>query len=126
MTKFKTVWAIWTILSLIGVIVFIILQPSSKKICIQQFEKERLISYDGVVKAKYLDSTEHYYRTVVLNDSQFLLMNWDESGLYDFIQTKDSIVKNSGSYEVMLFRDSMKYTFTIDYGCGNMAQKVKN
>lgn len=44
-------------------------------------------------------------------------MNWDESGLYEFIQTKDSIVKDSGSYEVKLFRDSMKYTFIIDYGC---------
>lgn len=71
MTKYKMVWAICTILSLIGVIVFIILQPSSKEICIQQFEKEKITSYDGVVKAKYLDSTEHFYRTVVLNNSQF-------------------------------------------------------
>ncbi len=125
MTIYRKIWGILYFVGIIGVLIFFISQPSSEELCLQQYKNEKNVFYNGVVTNKYLDSLEHNYKTIILNNHKTLWMNWDESGLYEFVQPFDSIVKNSGSYEVKLFRDSMRFTFTIDYGCENMAQKIK-
>ncbi|MBK6284586.1 MAG: hypothetical protein IPF54_19895 [Draconibacterium sp.] len=80
-------------------------------------QKEKGIYYNGVVTKKFINSEEHNYKTVLLNNGQELWMNWDLSGLYEFIEINDSIMKNSGSYAVKVYRDSLEYIYVIDYGC---------
>lgn len=126
MTLYRKIWGILYIIGIIGVVIFFISQPSSEKICIQQYEKEKSVYYDGIVTNKYIDSTEHNYRTIILSNHKSLWMDWDESGLYEFIEVNDSIVKDTGSYEVRLYRDSIEYNFIIDFGCDDMAQKLKD
>ncbi|WP_053178555.1 hypothetical protein [Sunxiuqinia dokdonensis] len=119
MKKAKRIWLVWYTLSIIVVVVFFLSQPSSDKVCLQQYEREKGISYDGIVKAKYRDSTNHFDRTVELKDDRKILMEWDKSGLFEFIQTNDSIIKKAGGYEVKLYRNLNEYKFQIDFGCNN-------
>lgn len=92
-------------------------QPSNNEICFQKYEAERNSFYHGFVAKKIINKEEHNYKTVILSNGQELWMNWDLSGLYDFIEVNDSIVKNRGSYEVHVYRNSVEYKFVIDYGC---------
>jgi hypothetical protein len=117
MTTIKKIWGVLYIVGIIGVIIFIVSQPSDDEICIQQYKKEKGIYYNGVVTKKFINSEEHNYKTVLLNNGQELWMNWDLSGLYEFIEINDSIMKNSGSYAVKVYRDSLEYIYVIDYGC---------
>lgn len=121
----KIIWGILYFGGIVGVVIFFLSQPSSKELCYQQYEKEKNILYSGIVVDKYRDSTDHFDRKIELYKSTKILMEWDESGLYEFIQPNDSIVKDTGSYEVRVYRDSVEYKFVIDYGCDNLKNKLK-
>ena len=125
----KTKTKIWGILyfgGIIVVVIFFLSQPSSQELCYQQYEKEKSISYSGIIVSKFRDSTDHFDRKIKLFESEKILMEWDESGLYEFLQPNDSIVKDTGSFEVRIYRDSIEYKFIIDYGCDDMVQKLKD
>lgn len=117
MNKLKIIWGILGIIGFILTLIFILSQPSNNEICIQQYEKERKRTYAGFVTDKFIDDKEHNYKTLILNKQQTIWMNWDVSGLFEFLEVNDNVVKDSGSYEVIVYRDSLEYSFIINYGC---------
>ena len=126
MNKFKKLWRFLGIIGLIATLIFFLKQPSNNEICLQQYEKEKYNFFNGIVTNKFINKKEHNYKTLILDGKRTIWMNWDLSGLYEFIQTNDSIIKNKGSYEVKLYRNSIEYKFSIDFGCDIMAQKLKD
>ena len=119
MNKLKIIWGILGIIGFILTLIFILSQPSNNEICLQQYEKERKKTYAGFVTDKFIDKEEHNYKTLILNKQQTIWMNWDVSGLYEFIEVNDSLSKDSGSYELKVYRDSLEYSFNNNYGCDN-------
>lgn len=118
MTTFRKIWGLLYVVGITGVIIFFVSQPSDNKICIQQYKKEGSISYKGRVIARYLDKANHNSKIIeVSSKNNKVNLDWDLSGLYDFIEVNDSIVKDRGSYEVHVYRNSDEYKFVIDYGC---------
>jgi hypothetical protein len=60
-----------------------------------------------MLKIKYDGSTMDYN-----------LVN-DISGLFDYLQKGDSVVKNNGTYDVIVKRNNQSKNFFLDYGCEN-------
>lgn len=78
--------------------------------------------YDYLIVNKYLDSTQHSYPTLILQDakgnkfeSQDLIM--DNSGLFDFLSIGDSIKKQKGTVLVNVKNSTTDTTFEADFGC---------
>jgi hypothetical protein len=117
MSKVKIIRLLLAIIGFTLIIIFILKQPSNNEICIQKYKTEKSKFYNGLVTKKFINAEENNFKTVLLNNGQELWMNWDLSGLYEFITTNDSIVKDSGSYAVKVYRDSLEYIYVIDYGC---------
>jgi len=89
--------------------------------CYELYEIEKDNFYHGYVIKKFNDKRNHGAKTILLIDEQDTLsigMAFDNSGLFEYIETNDIIVKNSGYYQVHLFRNHEQDTaFLIDYGC---------
>lgn len=117
MKRNKKNWTILYVVSIIVVIIFFINQPSTKEVCKQLYEKEKVVSYSGIVLSKYRDSTNHYDRVIELKTKEKIIVEWDKSGLYEFVQFNDRIIKKEGSYEVKLYRNSTEHSFVVDFKC---------
>jgi|TARA_R100000541_G_scaffold54364_2_gene62844 hypothetical protein len=64
-------------------------------------------TYSGLVTNKFIDSEQHNYRTVIIrNDekSDIFLLDFETSGLFEFIQVGDSIFKKKNSLNLRLKR----------------------
>jgi hypothetical protein len=94
--------------------------PSPNEINKSAYEALKFERFTGIVQTKYLDKKNHNHPTVVLKNkfgTQEILLIRDRSGLFEYIENGDSIVKEYGSYEVELFsgnqlRDTI---FVMDY-----------
>jgi hypothetical protein len=118
MTNYRKIWSVFYIVGITGIIIFFLSQPSDNEICVQQYSKEKTVFYNDIVSAKYLDQLNHNSKIIEFkNKKRKINMDWDLSGLYEFIELNDSIVKDSGSYAVKVYRDSLEYIYVIDYGC---------
>jgi len=77
------------------------------------------MEYEGKVIKKYLDTANHYSRTILLVDSlgegQSIIDNFDNSGFYDYVNAGDSIVKEKESLDVTVFRDGRDTVFNIRF-----------
>ena len=73
MTKFRKYWTLLYIIAVILGVIFFLSQPTSKKLCFQQYENEESLYYSGIVKAKYRDSTDHYDRKIELMNHNVLM-----------------------------------------------------
>jgi hypothetical protein len=96
--------------------------PSLNDSACNSFKTFKNYKYDYLILNKYLDSTQHSYPTLVMQDakgnkfeSQDLIM--DNSGLFDFLITGDSITKKQGSDLVRVKNSKIDTTFQADFGC---------
>lgn len=96
--------------------------PSLNDSACNRLKDFKSYKYDYLVVNKYLDSTQHSYPTLVLQDSQGnifqnqdLLM--DNSGLFDFLTSGDSIRKQQGTVLVKVKNNKIDTTFKVDFGC---------
>lgn len=97
---------------------FIIKTPSQA--CKEIFNRDFNMGYNGKVESKFLDSKEHYYKTVLLTTGNVfskITFDWDKSGLYDFIQPDDSVYKKVMNDTIYLGRGDEEYVFIMNYGC---------
>ena len=89
--------------------------------CNDAEEMEQKNYYNGVVIKKYIDKNNHNYKIVEIKglDRQVHkeLMDWDKSGLFEYIEKGDSIVKELNTLKVSVFRDKVEFFFLIDYKC---------
>jgi hypothetical protein len=79
-------------------------------------------TYDYLVINKYIDSNEHSYSTLVLQNKagyQFknTELDFDKSNLFNFLSVGDSIKKKKGTAIVRVINKKVDTTFKVDFGC---------
>ena len=75
-----------------------------------QVEKE----YIGIVSKKYIDQKNHNNKTLILDRSGVIMKtfwNADKSGFFEYVNESDSIVKNSGSEIINVYREGLHLKF---------------
>ncbi len=66
--------------------------------------------YSGYVANKFIDSTQHNYKTVILVEKDAvnsIIFDFEIGGLYEFIEINDTIVKDIGSLSISLSRSNL-------------------
>ncbi len=99
----------------------VVLNVASSNMC-KAHKKAVKISLDGLLTKKYRDSNDHMVKKleIRLADGEIVRTSFlasEVSGFFDKIELGDSIIKNEGSLDVLLFRDEKKYVYTLDYMC---------
>lgn len=117
----KKIWIIWTIVGLVVIIIWFIFQYRNINTCEENYRKEKLEEYYGIVDRKYVDQYNHSFKLVKLKfrtQIRTLHMNSDLSGLFEYIEKGDSLAKQSGQYDVEVYRDGeLSKIFKINYDC---------
>ena len=72
---------------------------------------------------KYIDSSQHSYPTLILQDDRGdhfknLDLIFDKGDLFDFLSVGDSIKKEKGTAMVTVINSKMDTTIKVDFGCG--------
>jgi hypothetical protein len=87
-----------------------------------RFNEFKDYKYDYLILNKYLDTTQHSYPTLILQDAtgnkfvnQDLIL--DRSELFDFLTIGDSIKKQQGTVLVNIINSKTDTTFEVDFGC---------
>jgi hypothetical protein len=113
------------ILFLMSFAVFILivnlLLPSKNELCHKAYKKIRSIEYNGKIINTYLDYNNHAiptYEVIEDNDNVIKITDFrDMSGLFEYIEVGDSIIKYKNSYTVSVFRKNQKMDFILNYNC---------
>jgi hypothetical protein len=108
------------VLTIITLVILYYDQPSKNEICIDAFIKAGQVEYKGLVDKKYID-INHAIPIFIVKDKNNISLkvsNYrDISGLFDYIEVGDSIIKEGDSYEIIVIRNNFEKKFTLDYGC---------
>jgi hypothetical protein len=86
--------------------------------------------FNGVVKDKYIDMSDHMYKKVILNtkngNEYIFILNFEGDDFYEFIQIGDTLIKPINSLEVNLIRKNLDTTiyFRFDNTRGFKNSKV--
>ena len=109
------------------IVFFLIIAPlffyyhvSKSSSCADLFKIEKNNTYSGVVLKRYIDRANHMEKTVKINSThgeKNIFLTFDKSLLFDKIKVGDSIIKQSGSYDVLIKRSEKEFTVQIDYKC---------
>lgn len=81
------------------------------------------ISLNGVVNQKYIDYSQHSYKTIIyknFEDSAFkkVLFDFDLSGLYDYINVTDTIYKEAHNDSIFKLTNGKRVLISkADFGC---------
>lgn len=92
--------------------------PSSKEINQKAFDSIKLSKFHGVVVDKIMDKKNHNHATMRLENKygeQNIILTRDKSELFNFVQVGDSISKEFGDLNVLVFRAGDLYKFGLDY-----------
>jgi hypothetical protein len=83
------------------------------------------MNLDGVVQKKYIDSSQHSFPTIEiqnLKDFKIKKLNLilDTSGFFDRINLNDTLKKEIGSSEIHVLRENTEeLLLKIDFGCAD-------
>lgn len=76
-------------------------------------------SYEGIVSKKYIDSTQHNFKKVILtnrlNQEEELRLDYEWPRLYYFIQVGDSISKKKKSLDMRLRRAELDTMIRLNF-----------
>ena len=70
----------------------------------------------------------HMYKKVILkkrSETDVILLDSEESGLFDYLKNGDSIFKKGNSLEVHIKRNTYDTIFNLDYYCLNKISDSK-
>ena len=110
------------ILLLFLIIRFIIPQLSKDSRCITYNEFLK-IKLNGIVLKKYIDSSQHSYPTIEVENLQDfkiekLNLDLDTSGIYYKVNIYDTLAKEIGEDEIFVIKNKEKILLSkIDFGC---------
>lgn len=113
-------WPKWYILlSVLFIIIFFIYHFKSPSIIrSEKINRDVLLAFNGVVLDKYIDVINHNYKTCLIhanNDTIKVLLDFDRSGLYSYINEGDSIIKRSGTPKIIVIRNNISKEFVLRY-----------
>jgi len=86
------------------------------------------LKFNGVIIAKYLDSSQHFYPTIVLhqiitNDTLRFYLIHEKSQLYEFLEKGDIISKKANLNILTIKRSGAVLSKKIDFGCKDTLAK---
>jgi hypothetical protein len=106
---------------LIGYLILIIIVIFLVKLN-KQYGNDQIKNYyqklalNGIVSKKYVDKKQHNYPILEIQSNEGIqevnLCN-DNSGLFDYVQESDSVVKIEGTLNVIVFRNNIETTFIL-------------
>ena len=105
------------------VFLFRVVPLMRKNVRCDAYNQFLLLSLNGVVDQKYIDSSQHSYKTVIIKnikDSALekVLLDFDLSGLYDHINVTDTIYKDIHDDNVFKSINGKKILISkADFGC---------
>lgn len=77
------------------------------------------LSFNGIISKKYINRKQHNYPIleIVRTDkkNQEINLSTDKSGLFEYVQVKDSIIKVPGSLDVHVFRNAKDTIFILKW-----------
>jgi hypothetical protein len=105
------------ILPLLFLVIVIVIAVKPSNECSNENKiKEKVLI--GIIKHKYLDSNNHYTKTIIVSGTQKIYFyNNEKSKFYNYAHIGDSLYKPKGSLEVHVFRNDKDTVFNISYGC---------
>ena len=86
----------------------------------KKFDRLKFLVISGVIDSVYEDKKSHLVNTVEILTSegrQKIYLEYDKSGLFNYLKRGDSIQKAYGKYEVKVGRSDSIVRFNLDYGC---------
>lgn len=109
------------ILGLLTIIFFIFLaKERSKEDCIRIRKKYVNKKYNGIINRKFKDKENHALPTLIIkekNQRKIFGSFRDISGLYEYSQVGDSIIKEKESLKIKIIRDNKDTIFKLDFNC---------
>jgi hypothetical protein len=113
-------WPKWyIILSVLFIIFFFVYHyKSPSTIRSKKFDRDVLAAFNGVVLGKYIDTKNHNYKTCLIlaaHDTIKVLLDFDRSGLYSYLNEGDSIMKSSGNSKIIVIRNNISKEFVLRY-----------
>lgn len=113
-------WPIWyKILAIIfGVVFFVYHYERNSDAVAEEFGNIINLEIKGVILNKFFDSKNHLSKTCLIleeRDTCVLILNFDESGLFDQISVGDSIFKSEGDSLVILKRNSENMNYILRF-----------
>jgi len=85
----------------------------------QAYEQDQFLVVEGVVDSVFEDKENHSANTLKVRSGeniQTIYLEYDKSGLFEYLQKGDSIFKEHKSYKVIIKRVKKERVFTLDYG----------
>jgi len=105
------------LLFFIALLLYMWFAPSSnEKNCLHS-RNVKNFSYKGVITDKYVDTNNHSYPILIVDESTEIDLTNEISGLFDYIRISDKIEKKSGSYKFIITRDNKQTSYILNYGC---------
>lgn len=110
------------LLLVIFIIKVIIPQSSINSRCVT-YEEFLQIRLNGIVTDKYVDSSQHSYKTVEVRnfkDSMInkLILDFDTTNLFSHISLHDTIYKEENKDSIFIIKREHKYFLSkVDFGC---------
>jgi len=105
---------------IVGVVFFTYMTRKENEKLPEYYQKEEATEYMGVVIRKYVDKSNHNWKTLIVENNCTeikTIWNADKSGFFEFVNEGDSIVKISGSYMIQVYNNNFLIkTFKIDWG----------
>lgn len=95
---------------------------TSDTLC-DSYRAAEFIVIKGTVDAVFEDSENHMQNTVKVisnNNVQTFYLEYDKSGLFEYLEVQDSIIKDYNSYRVNVIRQGKIKAFLLDYGCNSV------
>lgn len=103
---------------LIVIVIVNYLEPSTEEVTKNAYESLKYETFYGIVQEKFYDKKNHNHPPIILRNKfgkQYVLLVRDESGLFSYIESGDSISKPYGKYEVSLNRNGADTIFVLHY-----------
>jgi hypothetical protein len=117
-------WSKWyTFISFIVLFIYFYVFVFNKQqtLCENIFSETVKEFYEGIIIQKYIDNKNHMNKTLIircLNENDVVkVFNWDKSGLFEFVQQGDMIIKKSNEKYIYIKRDSLEKVFELDFKC---------
>lgn len=113
-------WCILGIVFLFFIFKVIIDSWNSRCDVLEEFKSYK---FNGMIVNKYIDSTDHSTKTVIIKNfstsilDTFTLLDWDTSGFYYKIKINDTLIKDRGSDMISLKNRTGIVNYILDFGC---------
>lgn len=109
-----------SVVAILGIAIYLIFGPSFQDEICQNFEQAKELKFQGVVQNKYIDKDEHSYPIIEIkqfnNENSRLNLTNDKSGLFDFLQIGDTVIKKTGT-TFRVKKANRWHEMNIDFGC---------